>query len=304
VEFIPARFGRLPLRSLAVFEAAARHGKFAAAAGELAMTQAGVSQHIAQLESELGVVLFHRRHRGVQLTDAGAKLLDAATDGLHTLARGVAEARRAGSGRTVNILTDFGFAAWWLMPRIAELSELMPQVEIRLVTSQGGSDIGEPDFDLAVLFGGSDWPGCRARRLFAERVYPVCAPAYAQAPLAPAQIADLRLLHLRHHGAQRWFEWDDWFAGMGITPPRRQQELVFSNYQIVLQAVLLGQGVALGWAPLIDELIANGSLIRLCDTPLTSARGYHLIEPLRAAGGTNHAARVADWLWQAERGAA
>ncbi|MFT3965450.1 MAG: LysR substrate-binding domain-containing protein [Sphingobium sp.] len=295
-----AGFGRLPLRSLAVFEAAARHGKFSAAAEELLMTQAGVSQHIAQLEADLGVALFNRRHRGVALTPAGERFQQSVEQGLRTLSDGFASVRRLGGERTVNILTDFGFAAWWLMPRIAALGELMPEVDIRLVTTQSEIDAATGDFDLAILFGHGDWPGCEAHLLFPEIVYPVCSPAYLGGrplPLLPEEIAGLRLLHLRSNAPQRWFDWDDWFAGMGTPPPGRNQELVFSNYQIVLQAVLLGQGVGIGWTPLIDDLVESGSIVRLTDTPLSSSRGYHVVQPARAGAAANpHAAIIADWL--------
>ncbi|WP_279330460.1 LysR substrate-binding domain-containing protein [Sphingomonas oleivorans] len=298
------RYHRLPLRGLAVFEAAARHGKFAGAAGELLMTQAGVSQHIAQLEADLGVELFVRRHRGVELTSAGAAFLASVEQGLKMLSDGVASARRHATEKTLHILTDIGFAAWWLMPRIAALSELMPDVEVRLITtqsnidSQSNIDAELADFDLAVLFGHGDWPGCKSARLFAEEVYPVCSPSYLgghTTPMAPAEVGRFRLLHLRSDGRQRWFAWDDWFTAFGDRPRAGQQDLTLNNYQLVLQAALLGQGVALGWAPLIDELIGNGSLVRLTPQPLTSARGYHIIEPLHRPRNAD-VATVKAWL--------
>ncbi|NKJ44663.1 LysR substrate-binding domain-containing protein [Novosphingobium sp. SG720] len=307
MELSPGTYARLPLRGLLVFEAAARRGTFSGAARELAMTQAAISQHIGHLEAELGVSLFERHHRGVELTAAGERLLPRVEEGLQALATGVASASRHRATRTVTILTDFGFAAWWLMPRIAELTDLMPEVEIRLTTSQGTTDALGSDFDLAVLFGNGQWPGCRAHRLFAEEVHPVCAPSYlAQRPLplalplAPADIAQMRLLHLRGGGPTRWFDWPDWFAGMGVPAPAARQDLAFNNYQIVLQAAMLGQGVALGWAPLIDDLVRAGSLVRLTDHPLSSPRGYHLVEPLTRPQLTD-TARVNAWLRQTAR---
>jgi putative choline sulfate-utilization transcription factor len=294
-----ASFGRLPLKSLAVFEAAARHGKFSAAAEELLMTQAGVSQHISQLEADLGVALFDRKHRGVALTSAGANFQQSVERGLRTLSDGVASVRRRGNERTVHILTDFGFAAWWLMPRIAALSELMPDVEIRLVTTQSEIDASSADFDLGIMFGHGEWAGCRSHLLFAEEVYPVCSPAYLagrERPLMPDDIAQMRLLHLGSNGPQRWFDWDEWFAGVGAAPPRRNQEFVFNNYQIVLQAVMLGQGVGIGWAPLIDDLVNAGTLVRLSDTPLRSDRGYHIVRPARTHDINPLADTIAAWL--------
>lgn len=292
-------YGRLPLKSLAVFEAAARHGKFSAAADELFMTPAGVSQHIAQLEADLGIPLFSRRHRGVALTSAGEYFQHSVEQGLRTLSEGVSSVRRMGGERIVNILTDFGFAAWWLMPRLATLAELMPEVEIRLVTTQSEIDASGGAFDLGILFGRGDWPGCDTQLLFREEVFPVCSPAYLgdrKLPLSLEEIAGLRLLHLKSNAPSRWFDWHDWFTAIGASLPGGHQELVFSNYQIVLQAVLLGQGVGIGWTPLIDDLVANGSLVRLSDTPLSSDRGYHIVRPTRAADVNPFADTIAAWL--------
>src|SRR4051812_47375253 len=111
-----SRFHRLPLRAMTVFEAAARHGRFTAAAEELLMTQSRVSQHISDLEAELGVSLFVRRNRGVHLTSAGTAFLDTVERGMKTLSDGVASMRRNVGSKTLQILTDYGFAAWWLMP--------------------------------------------------------------------------------------------------------------------------------------------------------------------------------------------
>ena len=291
-------YSRLPLRGIVVFEAAARHGKFGVAAGELQMTQAGVSQHIAQLEAELGLPLFLRTRRGVVLTPAGEKLLEVAQNSLRRMAEGYGQVQRMAGRRAIYLLTDYGFATWWLLPRIAALSEMIPDVEIRLVTQQSCDEVTHGEFDLAVLFGNGDWPGFRARMLFAEEVFPVCAPSYmgaGTAPVSSADLAEMRLLHLRGAGKQRWFGWDDWFAAGGIHRPARRQELTFNNYQIVLQAVLLGQGVGLGWSPLVDELVADGALVRLSDAALHSQRGYHLIEPTK--GPANPLVeQVVNWL--------
>src|SRR5215472_14164789 len=271
---------RLPLRGLVVFEAAARHGRFVAAAEELAMSQAAVSQHVAALEEELGTALFTRGHRGVGLTTAGEALRLAVEQGLRILQSGVTAARRVRKKPTLQILTDFGFAAWWLMPRIANLSEMAPDVELRLITTQSDDLAGDPDFDLAILFGAGDWPGCRAQRLFQEEIYPVCSPAYLgnRPQPTPEEICQMRLLHLRAPSAQRWFSWDDWFSAMELPPVSRVHDLMFNNYQLMLQAVLQGQGVGLGWTPLIDAMVESKALVKLSPTPLMSERGYFVVE--------------------------
>src|SRR5215472_10943097 len=277
---MPSELLRLSLRGLVVFEAAARHGRFAAAARELAMSQAAVSQHVATLEGDLGTTLFTRGHRGVTLTPTGQALRLAVEQGLRTLQSGIAAARRSGKKRTLQILTDFGFAAWWLMPRIAKLSEIVPDVEFRLITSQSDNGADDPDFDLAILFGSGKWPGYRAQRLFQEEIYPVCSPAYlGKDPRpTPEEISRMRLLHLRAPSASRWFSWDDWCSAMKLPPVSRPHDLMFNNYQLVLQAALQGQGVGLGWTPLIDAMVESKALVRLSPTPLTSERGYFVVE--------------------------
>jgi LysR family glycine cleavage system transcriptional activator len=298
VTLIPSRFHRLPLRALTVFEAAARHGRFSAAANELLMTQAGVSQHIAQLETDLGVELFVRHYRGVQLTSAGAAFLQTVEQGLKTLADGVAAVRRQAGRKTLKILTDYGFAAWWLMPRLSLIGELLPGVEVQIATTQAGIETTDAEFDVGIMFGDGAWPAFRSTQLLPEEVYPVCSPALLDgrsAPLEPAQIASLRLLHLRSATGDRWHTWPDWFAAHDLAVEFGQQDLAFDNFQLVLQAALLGQGVCLGWAPLIDDLVNAGGLVRLMDTPLGSSRGYHLVEHTNRPYAANVATLKA-WL--------
>ncbi len=250
------------------------------------MSQAAVSQHVATLEEQLGTALFTRGHRGVTLTPAGEGLRTAVEDGLRTLQSGVAAARRVRKKRTLQILTDFGFAAWWLMPRIASLSEAAPDVELRLITTQSDRVADDPDFDLAILFGAGDWPGYRAQRLFREEIFPVCSPAYLgnRPPPGPQEISRMRLLHLRSPSALRWFTWDDWFSAMKLPPVSRVHDLMFNNYQLLLQAVLQGLGVGLGWTPLIDAMVESKALVRLSAAPLVSERGYFVVEHEAAPG--------------------
>ncbi|WP_428334698.1 LysR substrate-binding domain-containing protein [Novosphingobium sp.] len=274
-------FNRLPLRSLVVFEAAARHGKFASAATELQMTPARVSQHIAELEATLGVSLFNRRYRGVELTAPGRDLLGAVRHGLQIVGTGFDAAQRLSASRTLTILADFGFAAGWLMPRIDQLRYAMPHVEISLTTVQSGTDFSHVDYDFGILFGDT-WPGCRARMIFREQAWPVCAPGLVRGADPRKVLADACLLDLAPQGDQRWFRWADWFGANGGSLPAAHRIVSFNNYQMVMQAAVQGQGAALGWTPLIDDLVAQGQLVRLGDQPLTSERGYFLVEPARA----------------------
>ena len=287
-----------PLRSLVAFEAAARRGKFAAAAAELNMTQAAISQHIAQLEADVGTTLFDRGHRGVVLTPAGAAFLHSVELGLTELTEGAAAARQRSRTRTLHIRTDFGFASWWLMPRLDRLNAALPDVEIRITTTQADPGVADRDFDLAIVFGDGDWPRCEATRLFDEEVYPICSPGYLagrKLPQSPQEIANMRLLHLHADRPNRWFDWGDWLGAHGLATTQDGQGATFSNFQLIMQAVLMGQGVAIGFAPLIDDLVASGQVVRLTDTPLKSRRGYFVVEPTESAGNPL-TKRVRDWI--------
>lgn len=263
------------------------------------MSQAAVSQHVATLEGDLGTTLFTRGHRGVALTPTGQVLRHAVEEGLRTLQSGITAARRSGKKRTLQILTDFGFAAWWLMPRITKLSEMAPGVEFRLITTQSDNAADDPDFDLAILFGSGNWPGYRAQRLFREEIYPVCSPAYlGEGPRpTPEEISRMRLLHLRAPSALRWFTWNDWFSALKLPPVSRDHDVIFNNYHLLLQAVLQGQGVGLGWTPLIDAMVESKALVRLSPTPLVSERGYFVVEP-EASPVSDHAKLFKRFLFE------
>ena len=297
------RYPRLPpLNALLVFEAAGRHLNFSAAAAELGLTQPAVSHQVNFLEERLGMPLFRRLHRGVVLTPAGAQLLDAVSEGLTRIHDAATALRRHRGPKILHVFTDYGFASWWLIPRLGRWSARAPEVEVRLVTAQRQVDLRQTEADVAVWFGEGAWRGRRIAQWFPETVYPVCSPEFARRRnLEGAQaLLHERLLHVAALDPPLWMSWSDWFAAEGVPMGPRTHDLTFNNYQLVLQAALLGQGVALGWRPLIDDLVQSGQLVCLTQNPLRTERGYYIVEP--PGGGEDQV--VADfrrWLTE-ERG--
>ena len=271
-----------PLQSLVFFEAAVRHLSFTAAAQELGTSQPAVSQRIGLLEDDLGVPLFKREHRGVSLTPEGLQLVTAVRESLSSIGEVAAKIRARRERQVLTVATDFGFATYWLMPRLAALRELVPELDVRIVTSQNQFDIrGEP-VDMAVAFGDGHWPGCSATPLLPEIVVPVCSPTFYTQQRLSGQAADLRtlpLLHLESAEPQRWLLWEGWFAAHGLRSAGAGHDLTLNNYPLVIQAAMAGQGVALGWAPLVDELVRSGQLVAAVAAPQRTARGYFLVEP-------------------------
>ncbi|WP_227244840.1 choline sulfate utilization transcriptional regulator [Paraburkholderia caribensis] len=271
-----------PMQTLSAFESAARLASFTAAARELGSTQPAVSQRIVQLEEDLGAPLFERGHRGVTLTPEGVLLYEAVRSGLDTIREATTEIRARRATGALTILTDAGFATYWLLPRLARLKASMPGANVKIVTSQLGYDPHRDHADIAIAFGDGHWPPCTSTRLFAEAVTPVCSPAFRDLHASvrvAADLAALPLLHVQPTDPERWLAWHTWFAAHGLQAPENSQAMMFNSYSLVVQAALMGQGVALGWTPLTDELIASGLLVHLLDTPVTTERGYYLVCP-------------------------
>jgi putative choline sulfate-utilization transcription factor len=286
---------------LSVFESAARLASFTAAARELGSTQPAVSQRIVQLEAELGTPLFERGHRGVTLTVEGLRLYEAVRQSLGTIRDAVTEIRAARAKGALTILTDAGFATYWLVPRLMDLRRLLPDVTVKVVTSQSAFDPRRDHADVAIAFGEGDWSPCTATRLFQEQVVAVCSPAFAQAHPEIATPADLRtapLLHVQPTEPERWLGWNGWFAMHGLSAPPDEHGSTFNSYALVMHAALTHQGVALGWLPLVDELIRSGQLVMLFDEPVTTPRGYFLVCP-PARPETPAAPAFRRWLFAA-----
>jgi len=268
-----------PLQTLVFFEAAARHQNFTAAAQELGASQPAVSQRVGWLEQDLGVALFKRQHRGAVLTPEGVRLFEAVREGLGVIGTVAAELRASRTSPVLTVATDFGFAAYWLMPRLSALRELVPDLDVRIVTSQSGVDLRKEPVDVAIGFGNGVWPGCEAELLFPEVVRPVCSPAFAERhdlSGRPEQLVQLPLLHLERPEQAHWLGWADWFGLYGLPAHHGSHDLTFNNYPLVVQAAMAGQGVALGWTPLVDDLLRDGQLLALGEPDRTEC-GYFLV---------------------------
>nr|WP_067290155.1 LysR substrate-binding domain-containing protein [Marinobacterium profundum] len=295
------KLSELPsLITLQAFEAAARLGNFTQAAQELGSTQSAVSQQIRRLEDDLGTTLFHRAHRGVTLSVAGESFLTAVQEGLHRLADGVAAVQQSSQHSIINVATDYAFAAFWILPRLARFRELYPHTEVRVVTSQQRNTPAQQEFDLAILFGNGYFPDCVSRQLFHEEVTLVCSPALlkAKGPITRAeQLAQLPLLKLDTEYHVDCFTWPRLFKALGISDAPPEPDLAFNNYTLLLQAAIAGQGVAIGWSKLVDSLLENGLLVPVLQQRFNSSNGYHVVLPQRRPVEPV-AQGFADWLYR------
>ena len=279
---MPKPIDRLPpLDLLVTFEAAARQLSFTRAADERFLTQSAVSRQVRALEEDLGVALFRRGHRRIELTEPGRRLHAACSELIGSLRRTVASIRAPARRETLALTTTPGFASLWLIPRLADFTREHPGVDVRLDASFETRGLRAEGFDLAIRYGR---PGhVEGRQVFAEAILPVCSPKLLkQAPLArPADLRQHVLLQVvGQGGAGMPVEWGPWLQAAGLPDLQPRATLSFSGYGEAIAAALAGQGVALGRRPLVDTLLKRRQLVTPFEGSTASSRAYFLlVEP-------------------------
>lgn len=261
------------------FLAVARHLNFRAAAEDLALTQSAVSRQIQALEDEVGVPLFLRHTRAVELTGAGAQLQRAVAPAIERMDGAVRLVRQTAGRRSVAITTWASFASTWLIPRMEEFQRDNPGIDIRIDASDVPVDLETSDVDLALRY---SLPGAGTQggqRLFGEQLAVVASPWLLKSgkPLrTPADVAHYTLIeagdaHRSHH--LEWLSWRRWFDSCDLSKLQPQRWLYFNYAHQIVQAALSGQGLALARMPLIADALAAGDLVEVLpghriDSPL------------------------------------
>jgi DNA-binding transcriptional LysR family regulator len=267
-----------PLDLLAAFEASARHVSFTKAAAERFVTQSAMSRQIRALEDELGVALFQRRHRALQLTPAGARLYAVCSAVLEQLRATVRELRAPAAREVLSLTTTPGLASFWLIPRLPAFTRAHPGIDVRLDASFELRALAAEGFDLAIRYGRAGaLPG---QPLFGETALPVCSPALLKRqPLAtPADLAGHTLLMLSPAltGGMP-LEWEPWLQSVGLPGLEPRSRLTFSGYNELIAAALAGQGVAIGRRPLVDQMLRRRALVAPFKDALAPPRAYGLV---------------------------
>ena len=281
---------RLPsLDLLKGFEVAARLLSFTKAGEELHLTQSAVSRQIRELEDQLGVPLFHRRHRSLALTDAGQQLYPAAAQVLGTMRAATDRLRAASAQKVLSVTTTPGFASLWLIPRIAGFTRGHAGIEVRIIAEVRIQELERDGADVAIRYCSQAMAGTGAERLFGEQVFPVCSPALARDAKRPLRIpADLRhhvLLHVDDpDGRWPWQAWRVWLETVGVPDLRPAGNMRFTGYDQIIPAAIAGHGVALGRTPLVDSAVAAGQLLMPLQQITPSDRAYWIVVSRRAVG--------------------
>ncbi|WP_374379819.1 transcriptional regulator GcvA [Dongia sp.] len=291
---------RLPmLPSLRAFESVARLGSVRAAAAELHVTPAAVSQQVKALEAELGLQLVRRRGNQLELTEAARAGSETLTAGFRLLAQSVRAMREHQARPQIRLSVDPTLAASWLIGRLPRYRALAGHVDLLLDANRRYADFARDGVDAAIRFGIGRFPGLDAHFLLAEELFPVCSPQLLDGPHALRSPADLRHHTLLHNDwstrVGRWPDWQDWLDAAGVTGIEPKSGLHFNDSLVVLEAAIGGQGVFLGNTTAVQDLIAAGKLVEPFDLRLKSDLGYYFVCTEQAAHRRDIIA-LRDWL--------
>ncbi|MGJ7527564.1 LysR substrate-binding domain-containing protein [Variovorax sp. GB1P17] len=273
-------------RALRTFEAAARHLNFTRAADEVGLTPAAVSYQIKEIEDQLGVVLFTRTSRTIQLTPAGAVMFEATADALDILQRAAGRARRmTRSAAHLRISLSARFATNWLLPRLPRFRAENPGLELSFDISDELRSFDIDDIDVAIRFGTGKHEHARSDRLFDTVIVPVCSPKLLETGpslQAPRDLLQHTLCYVDWKAeGMVWPNWRMWMAAAGIADFDDSRCVAFSDSGFVVQAVIESGAVGLADLDMIATDLAQGRLVRLFDigVPVAQPYAYHLVCP-------------------------
>lgn len=275
-----------PLSWLRAFHAAAEQESFSHAAETLGRSQATVSQQIKHLESALGVKLFNRLPRGVELTADGAAYLPHLRSAFNTIATSTRDLFAAPRERSVTLASPVSILGLWLVSRLEALRQAHPAVTLSIATIQRPADYELEDADLEIRYGASEWSGCDKALLLSEVLSPVCTPALLRSVSSWRELPVISITGARTG-------WSEWCEHANIAPPASPRYR-FDSFLPALEAANAGAGLLLASLPLVQDHLADGRLVRISNIALTTSLGHWLI---RKRGKTASRESRAVWAW-------
>lgn len=278
-----------PLDLIRGFVAVGRRMSFTLAAQDLFLTQSAVSRQVHLLEEFMGTALLHRHHRAISFTTAGERLFRSCDAMLLQLQDSIGELRAAQASRPVTITASIGMTGLWLLPRLSRLQQQVPGIDVRVAASDSVIDLRHEGIDLALRYTTRAQTPPEAIRLFGESVAPVAHPLLLKQGKLPA---DTTLIEFEQ--ANPRLRWKDWLDHGEWKKKRRM--LRFNQYDMVIQAALAGQGVALGRIELIGPQLASGQLVLLGQARAQDEDGYAYWMIQATPAARREVQQVAAWI--------
>jgi LysR family glycine cleavage system transcriptional activator len=264
-----------PLSTLRAFEAAARHLSFKHAANELFVTAGAISQHVKCLEETLGVRLFLRRPKSLELTAAGHAYFPVLRDAFRMMLDATERIFPRYSPNILRVGVQTSFAVKWLFSRLALFTEENPRIDIRISSSIELDDLASGRVDAIVRYGAVRAPGFHSLHVLAAQLHPVCSPLLLTRTVPLRDPRDLCRHTLIHDEFKQG--WRTWLRAQGVQHLEAPSGPTFADEGLALQAAIEGVGIALGRSPLIDHDILEGRLVMPFGSRPSEGEGYYLI---------------------------
>ncbi len=257
------------------FESAARNGSFYKAAEELFVTPSAISHQIKSLENFVGVELFERQKRQVEITAAGKQYLTYIKKALREIDKGTQELIASHNTGELSISVIPAFLNHWLLPRINDFYVVNPDIDLDINASTNAVDFVHTDIDIAVYFGVGDWEGVESHFLRSSERVPVCSPQLLEkSPIEkPEDLLQHKLLMVKKHKE----EWGAWFAAANTEYTPSKRPISFSSSSLAVTAALKGVGIALADVSLAADNIKKGDLVSPIDIRLTLQKAFYLV---------------------------
>ena len=252
------------LSKLYTFEVAARHQSFAMAADELSLSPSAVSHRINQLEEELGIQLFVRSHRKVELTHEGKRVFWALKSSLDTLNQEILDIKNQELSGTLTVYSRPSIAQCWLVPALGDFTRRYPSISLTILTGNDNVNLQRAGVDLALYF--DDAPSAQLEHHFLmdEAILPVCSPDYARRFDLMGSLVNLPHCTLLHD-RQAWSndsgtdEWHSWAQHFSVNLPT-SSGIGFDRSDLAVIAAMNHIGVAMGRRRLVQKRLDSGEL--------------------------------------------
>jgi LysR family glycine cleavage system transcriptional activator len=270
-----------PLSALRAFEAAARLKSFSKAAEELSVTPAAISHQIHALEQDLGVQLFRRLNRAVELTASARVLLPGLSEAFAGIQASVRRLRAHNDTGTLTVTASPSFAAKWLVVRLHRFQERWPEIDVRISATDNIIDLTAGDFDIAIRYGSGRYHGLHIEPLLKNEVFPACSPQLLETGPPLRTPDDLRRHALIHDQAVDRDpvapSWPMWLKAAGVSGFSGTSGITYNASYLALDAAIAGHGVVLATSTIAAADIAAGRLVRLFSLALPDLFAYYIV---------------------------
>ncbi|WP_423906389.1 LysR substrate-binding domain-containing protein [Candidatus Spongiihabitans sp.] len=247
------------LSGIRAFECSARCQSFTKASKKLCLTQGAVSKQIRSLEERLGFTLFHRLPRKLVLTEEGRVLFDTVHPALLAIEKTISEIKSTVTNKTVVLSAPESLSMKWLIPRVGRLLSDHPDIELLIEAENRYVDLADKQADILIRYGDGNYPGHHVQYMMDEYLVPVCSPALSNKTIDHVNaLRDYKLLDDKNQS-----KWTQWFKANKLKHLDKKGRLRFSRDDLMVEAAISGQGIAMSLWRFVEDDIAKNRLVPL-----------------------------------------